>query len=335
VPPLPLDSRAKLGDSRLPAFLEQQLQQCGGNVEIEPAGLWLLFIIEEKDTETNALVRALLADVNFHHDSGVSADDQWTLYYVDTDNRPAALHWLHDLQKRVAGEIRPLAAEHRALIRELARSPMPHRLAQQLADLHVRDELAAGCIEDRAIIRALLDRWHVCGPLALPAFRTLLAHHLIDLVVLLQELHPEDLEVLSDILRDELSSDPVAQHRREGATEIRRLLTRFHVINSLDQQSNNAIENPYAAFVDIACNDERVVVPVDGAMVRLLREHFSLAIRATRRRLYAGAEFEKLSTMDPWVTDAMALPFRFLKQRLALRRDLSPMDWLYIAERAI
>lgn len=324
-----------LTDPRLPAFLEHQVLECGLKVEIDPGGLWLLFALEAGDAESNALARALLTEAPFAYDSGTSEDDQWIVYYVNEANRLAALHWLEDWQKRVAGEIRPVAPEHRALIRQLAGSAMSHRMALQLAELHTRGDLTAGCISDASFLRLLIDRWHLRGSLGLQMFRTLLQHHLVDLEVLLKELLPEDVDLLQDVVMDDSSVDPFDCNRREGAGDVRELLTRFHVISTLDQQANTAITNPYASFVGVTCKDDRVVVPVDGAMVRLRRDHFVAAIRAVRRQLYAGADFANLTTLDSWVTDAMALPFRFIKQRLAIRGEIAPLDWLFIIERAV
>jgi hypothetical protein len=294
-----------------------------------------LFAVEAGDAEANALARAMLIDVPFAYEAGTSEDDQWSLTCVNEANRAAALYWLEDWQKRVAGEIRPVTAEHRALIRQLAGSAMSHRVALQLAELHGRGEVPAGCINEPAFMRLLIDRWHLRGSLALQMFRTLLTHHLIDLVVLLKELLPEDVDLLQDVVMDDSSIDPFDCNRREGAGEVRELLTRFHVISTLDQQINTGITNPYASFVDLACKEDRVIVPVDGAMVRLRHDHFLEAIRAIRRQLYAGAEFANLTTLDGWVTDSMALPFRFIKQRLVARGDIAPLDWLYIIERAV
>ena len=105
--------------------------------------------------------------------------------------------------------------------------------------------------------------------------------------------------------------------------------------NPLEQEKNHTITNPYAAFVDITCTGDRVVMPVDGTMVRVLREHLVRAVRTTRKQLFRGEEFSEFNTLAPWVTDAVALPFRFIKQRLGVRRDLTAMDWLYSIERAI
>lgn len=324
----------QLDDFRLPDFLEQQLKEAGGSVEIEPDRLWLLFVVEAKDADTNSLARDLLADAGFAHDSGVSEDDRWMLYYVDKATRPGAVHWLQDLNCRCTGEIRPVSPAQQALIKQLGQPSLPHRVALQLGEMHGRDELSAGCIKDRGLIRSLLDRWHTPDPVALPSFLTLVNHHLLDLQVLHEQIDSEDIEALGDVMMHDVANDPLARIRHDAAGEIRKALGRVQVINSLEQEKNHATTNPYASYVNITCADDRVVMPVDGTMVRVLREHLAKAVRTTRKQLFRGEEFSEFNTLAPWVTDAVALPFRFIKQA-SLRKEIAPLDWLYMIERAI
>lgn len=321
-------------DPRLPQFLATQIHECGGNVELD-AGLWLLFVVEAADAGTNTLTRSLLAEAPFPHACGISADDNWMLYYVDTPNRPAAVHWVHDLQAIVSGQIRSTSPAHRALLEEIINSNMPHRLAQRAADLHTRGELGAGAIVDPNLVRALLDRWHTREPLAFAASLTLLSHNLVDMVVLLQKLIPEDVELLNEIVRGQLSRDPFLQSRQDAAAQIRNVMTRFHVINPLDQQRNTSVVNPYAAFLDIVRNGDQITASIDGTATMVMRDNFLSAIRATRRQLYRGQQFDQFDTQAPWMTDDIAYSFRFIKQRLAARRDLTPIDGLYMLERAV
>jgi hypothetical protein len=95
-----------LDHPHLPGFLSAQLRDHGGQAELD-AGLWTLFAVPAADPDANALAQSLLRTAPFAHDSGQTEDDQWTLYYVDTANRPLALAWLDDTVKLVAGEIRP------------------------------------------------------------------------------------------------------------------------------------------------------------------------------------------------------------------------------------
>jgi hypothetical protein len=335
LPKVSVQAQEYLRSLQLPSFLKEQVAEHGCKTPLEDGTLWVLFAVETSDEEGNALARLLLSDVKFIHDSGLSADDQWTLYYVDSANKAAAEFWLQDLNAQVTGALRPVSDEHRALIRQLAASPMPHRIAMQLGQMHSTGELTAGCINDRALIRTLLDRCHLTGPMALPAFKMLLAHQLIDLVVLFDEIAHEDIEFLNDLLKIEQTNEPAARARQDAAVEVHRLLTRFHLINSLEQDKNQGITNPYVAYLDITAAGDRVVVPVDNALVRLSRVHVLNAVRSIRKQLYRGDEFETFDTLAPWITDEVALPFRFIKQQFAIRKESVPLDWLYIIERAI
>jgi hypothetical protein len=321
-------------DQRLLDFVGPQIQECGGKVEIE-SGLWVLFAVPAADTEANAIARSLLDGARFAHHVGESADDQWTLYYVDTANRPAAVHWLEDLSKVLAGQIRPPAPATLALIDELIGSDMPHRIAQRLVEMHSRDEISAGIINDPAAVRALLDRLHAREPLFFSAFQSLLANHLVNMAVLLQQMIDEDVGLGNEIVKGSLSQDPFFQSRQNAAANIRTLLLRYHVINPLDQQKNAATTNPYAAFMDIDHGGDQITAQVDGNKVILPRSNFLTAIHAIRRNLYRGEPFESFNTRAPWVNDEIAYSFRFIKQRLEARRDLSAMDGLFMLERAV
>jgi hypothetical protein len=324
----------ELDDQSVLDFVSPQLRDHAGKVELD-AGLWTLFAIEAADADANALAAQLLASAPFAHDSGVSEDDRWKLYYVDTANRAAAVHWLEDLGKRLSGEIRPVSPAHRALMQDLAGSAAPHRVAQKLVELHTRGELGAGSVRETAIVRALLDRLHMREPLFFAAFHSLLTNHLIDMVVLFQKIIPEDLEMKNEIVKGGLSRDPFLQSRQDSATGIRNLLVRFHVINALDQHKNNAISNPYAAFMEIVQQGDEIKAPIDGTLVEVARPSFLNAIHAIRRNLARGGDLGSFDTQAPWVHQDIAYAFRFIKQRLMSRRDLMPMDGLYMLERAV
>ena len=244
------------------------------------------------------------------------------------------MHGWHYFNAGGAGEVRPVSPAQQALIRQLGQPSLPHRVALQLGEMHGRDELSAGCVKERTLIRALLDRWHTPDPVALPTFLTLVNHHLLDLQVLHEQIDSEDIEALGDVMALDVANDPVARIRHDAAGDIRKALGLYQVINSLEQEKNHATTNPYASYVNITCADDRVVMPVDGTMVRVLREHLAKAVRTTRKQLYRGEDFSEFNTLAPWVTDAVALPFRFIKQA-SLRKDIAPLDWLYMIERAI
>lgn len=315
-------------------FLSAQVREHGAKTELD-AGLWTLFAVPVSDTEANTLARSLLSTATFAHDSGQTEDDQWTLYYVDTANRPAALDWLDDLVKAVAGEIRPVAAPHRALVLELVSSPKPHRVAQDLADAHTRGELCAGAIYRTDDVRSLLDRLHQREPLFFSAFRTLLNHHLIDMVVLHRQLLTEDIALKNEIVSGGLSRDPFLQTRQDATVEIRNILLRFQLINPIDQQKNIGIKNPYAVFLEVVCANDVIIAPIDGAAINISRADFVSALHTIRRNLYRGEQFSSFDTQAPWMNPRIAHPFRFIKQRVDSRPELAVFDTLYMLERAV
>lgn len=324
----------EIDDETLLKFLEAQVREHGCAAELD-GGLWILFAVPAADLETNAIASSLLSQAPFVHDAGLSEDDQWMIYYVDTANRWPATQWLDDLAKLTSGEIRPVPAAHRALARELAASDKPHRLAQQLAALHDAGEIRAGLCRDPALVRALLDRLHRHEPLFFAAFLSLLSHHLIDLVVLLRQLLPEDVAAVNDLLRTGLSADPFLQTRQDAAAEIRSLFLRFHLINPIDQQKNVSLKNPYAAYLEVMSEGDQIIAPIDGTAVTVSRINYLNAIRAIRRNLYRGGEFSRFDTQVPWMNEAIAYPFRFIKQRVDSHRELTPFDALYMLERAV
>ena len=321
-------------DPIIQAFLEPQIRAHGGNTEIDP-GLWLLFAVPATDALENALARSLLEGVPFAFHSGASEDDQWTIYYVDTANRAAAIHWLDDLTTVLAGDVRPATPAHRALVLEIITSDKPHRIAQQLSELHTRGEITAGIYRDPQLVRSLLDRLHQREPLFFSAFLTLLTHHLIDLVELLKQLIPEDVALKNEIVKSGLSRDPFLQSRQDAAAEIRNALLRFQIINPIDQQKNTTITNPYAVNLDVVVDGEKISAPIDGVVVTVPRANFLRAIHAIRRNLHRGAQFSTFDTQVPWMTDEIAYAFRFIKQCVEIHRELTPIDTLYMLERSV
>lgn len=320
-------------DDILKDFLEPQIRDFGANLALDD-GLWTLFAVPANDALANAIARSVLASATFAYESGTSADDHWTLYYVDTANRPLALHWLDDLTKLLAGAIRPAAPAHRALIGDLAGSEKPHRVAQQLGELHTNGGICAGIISDPRTVRALLDRLHQREPLFFSAFLTLLNHQLIDLVVLLRQLIAEDVSLKNEIVLGALSRDPFLQSRQDAAAEIRNILIRYRIINPLDQQKNTAISNPYAVFLEMVVTGDQLSLPIDGNAVTVSRQNFLNAVHRIRRNLFRGEEFSSFDTQAPWMNAQIAYPFRFIKQRVDTRRELAPLDTLYMLERA-
>lgn len=318
----------------LAPFVERQLHESGGNVEID-TGLWALFVVEAADAENNELARSLLAQVPFTYESGSSEDDQWVLYYVDDANRAGAVHWLEDVHHQLQGVVRTPSPAQRRMIKELTESTMPHRVAQKLVEEHTMGVLSAGSVNVPQEVRGLLDRLHLRETLFYSAFQQLLTNHLIDMIVVLQQLIQEDVELTNDAMRGAVSRDPFIQTRQTAAADIRKILVQFSVINSLDQQKNTVVRNPYAAYMDIVRQGDQLILPLDGTNVTVSPGDFVTAVRSIRKNLFKGGEFDRLDTQAPWVQEHIAYPFRFIKRRLAQARGTAPMDGLYMLERAV
>jgi hypothetical protein len=254
---------------------------------------------------------------------------------VDTANRAAAAFWIEDQARMCAGEIRPASPELRALFDELINSERPHRVAHSLVERYGRGEISAGLIVEAPVVRALLDRLHAREPLFFSAFEVLLVNHLIDLIVLLQQIIPEDVALQNELFAGSLARDPLLQNRQKSAAAIRGFLVRFNIINALDQTKSTAITNPYAAFLDIARSGEQVSALVDGVTLALPCSSLVGGIHAVRRMLYRGEQFSRIDTQAPWMVAEVARAFRFIRQRLELRRDLTPLDGLYMLERSV
>jgi hypothetical protein len=320
--------------TELLGFLETQIRTYGGNVEIDP-GLWALLVVPVTDTENRTLARQLLTTAPFAHEEGTSEDDGLVIHYVTEANRPAAVHWLDDLVKMHTGQIRPIPTEQQALIDAVVSSDKPHRAAKDLADQHERGAIVAGVIRDPQTVRRLLDRLHAREPLFFTALHTLLSHHLVDMLIFFRQLIAEDITLANEIVKSGLSRDPFLQSRQDSMAEIRNYLITFRIINPMDQQKNHGIANPYTAYLELAVAGDEIIAPIDGLKVTLQRTDFLNAIHSIRGNLYQGQSFESFDTQSPWITPAIAHPFRFIRQRLTARADLAPLDALYMLERAV
>jgi len=321
-------------DEDILQFLTPQVRYHAGQAEME-GGLWPIFVVAMNDARGNAIARELLAGADIAHEFGESADDCWMLYYVTTERLPAALFWLEVLSRFVAGELRPIHPIHQRMIDEVCESPAPHRAARRLAEAHKRNEVSAGLISKPATVRTFLDRLHWAEPLYFSAFQMLLSHHLFDLLVLQRRLIAEDLALKNDILRDARSPDPFLQIRQDAAREIHGSLLRYEVIKSNVPWKNGELTNPYANFMQLVIEGDLIVVLMEGETTRLVRADYLRAIRMTRRKLYAGEAFSSFITQSDLVTGEMEAPFRFIRQRIESRSELSTMDSLYMLERAV
>lgn len=315
-------------------FLLAQSRNYGGKDEIEP-GHWMLFAIKNSDEDSSELARSLLAEVDFPIESGQSEDDLYTIHYVETAHRAAAIYWLDNLIKTNSGKILPPSPEQRALIRELSQSDKPHRVAQQLATMHTEGKIHAGLVSTPNDVRGLLDRLHLREPLFFSALNTLLEHHLVDMIVLFQKLIDEDLNLQNEIVKSSLSRDPFLQTRQDATADIRNVLIRFFVISPMDQLKNTGISNPYAAHLDVSYSHGHIKASIDGINCVITREDYLHAIHSIRAQLYRGEAFETFDTQTPWMTPEIALPFRYIRERLTQRHDLTPLDALYMLERAV
>jgi hypothetical protein len=95
------------------------------------------------------------------------------------------------------------------------------------------------------------------------------------------------------------------------------------------------LANPYADYLRLSAEGVLVAVQMDGVLVNLSRARYLRAIRMIRRRLYDGEEFSTFNTQEPWVSGEITASVRFIRQRIESRSELSPMDSLYMLERAV
>jgi hypothetical protein len=333
--PLTLPSIATAPDDQKAIdFLGRQLEQYGGNLELEP-NVWALFVIANGDAAETATVREILADVPFVYEVRESDDNAWSVYCVDGASRAAVSFWLNDTYRTLSGQIRSLAPSHLPLLDEILSSPMPHRFAKNMADLHAKGEIVAGAIGRPDVVRSLLDRLHVREPLYVSAFLILLDHQLIDLVVMNKKLEKEDIELGNDLTLGSVSKDPFFQARQTAASQIRSHLMRCHMINPFDQQKGAATNNPYVHLTEIRLNGDEVVLRVGGIDQAIGRSDFLSAVRRIRKNVYRGSRLREVNTDTPWMTEEIGYPLRFVRQLLSSNPTLSDLDLLYMMERAV
>jgi hypothetical protein len=320
-------------DQEVIDLLDRQLEQFGGNLQMEP-NVWALLAIPNNNGAETATVQELLAGVTFVYEKRESEDGEWSVYCVDTANRPAAIFWLNDTYRQLSGRIRSLTPAHISLVGELTSSPMPHRIAKNLADLHSKGEITAGAIRRPDVVRSLLDRLHVREPLYFSAFQVLLEDHLIDLIVMNKKLENEDVELENDLTRGSVSKDPFFQARQTAASQIRNYLIRCHMINPIDQQKGAVKNNPYAYLTDIRVEADEVMLRVDGLDQRIGTSNFLTAIRTIRKHVSRGVRLNEVVTGTPWITETTAYPLRFVRQQMSSGLGLPALDLLYMLERA-
>lgn len=315
-------------------FLAAQQRDYGAHYEIGD-GLWALFALPANDVANHELAREILAEAPFAFEIGPTEDDSHLLYYVDTAHRLAAMHWLEDLLAISSGAVRPVAPDLQHLIDQVIASEAPHRAARQLAQAHDTGKITAGLIRRPETVRALLDRLHAREPLFFGALHLLLQHHLVDMLSFFRRLIGEDVGLLNEIVKSGLSRDPFLQSRQDATSEIRNHLIRFRIINPIDQQKNVGLANPYAAFMEVAANRDHLIATVDGIKCDLAHNDYLHAIHSIRRKIYQGEAFNTFGTQSPWMTERIALPFKFIRQKLDSQPNLPPLDALYMLERSV
>jgi hypothetical protein len=334
MPPPLHDPATPVDDQKTISFLNLQMERFGGNLEVEP-NAWALFVVAAADGAENTVAKEQLASATFAYQIDKSEDDAWVVYWVNGDNRAAAAFWLDDTHRKLSGQIRCMSPSQVSLLDEMRTSPMPHRIAKNLADLHTKGEIIAGAIRQPQIVRSLLDRLHVGEPLYFSAFQILLERHLIDLIVMNQKLENEDVELENDLTRGSVSTDPFFQARQTAASQIRNYLVRWHMINPIDQQRGAATNNPYAYLTESRFEGDEVILHIDGIERALGKSGFLDALRMIRKNVYRGARLEEVNTETPWITEMTAYPLRFIRQQMSSNRRISALDWLYMLERAV
>ena len=335
VPPFPIpDPALMLGHTKLRIMLDEQRADYGGNEEIAP-GCWAVFAVEKEDETLRMVIDALLATASFPFKTGESEDDAWVLHYVDEAHRPAARYWVDDLIRVLDGRARKPNPEDKARIEALLTSPMPHRIARELADRAKIGELPPGAISDRATVRAMLDRSQRQEPMFLTAMLMVLEAHLIDLKTLFESLDRNDIALSNSLTQGGLSQDPFIQSRQNAAAGIRDFLVQHRILNPLDQQKHSDVENPYMALTEMRREGRDFVLRVDGRDHTSMGSHVIETIQKVRRQIYRGITLPEIGTKAPWATEDRAFPLRFIIERGEARREIPPLLWLYILERAM
>jgi hypothetical protein len=335
VPPFPIpDSALMLGHTKLRIMLDEQRADYGGNEEIAP-GCWAVFAVEKTNETHRIVIDALMATATFAYQTGESQDDAWILHYVDSADRATARYWIDDLIRVLDGRARQPNPSDKERIKNLLNSPMPHRIARELADRAATGELPPGAISDRSTVRAILDRSRRQEPVFLAAILTILEAHLIDLKTLFDAIEPEDIALSNSLTQGGLSQDPFMQTRQTAAAGIREFLVINRILNPLNQQKHTDVQNPYVELTELRHDGRDFILRIDGRDHNSLGSHVIETIQKVRRQIYRGITFPQIGTKAPWVTDEKAFPLRFIVERGDARREIAPLLWLYMLERAM
>ncbi len=335
VPPFPIPDEALInGHTKLRVLLDEQRADYGGNEQIAD-GCWGVFALPKVDETQNLIINSLLRIAPFPFKTGESEDGHWTMHYVEEDQRAQVRHWLDDLIRVLDGRMRKAAPEDQARIAKLADHPMPHRVARELADRAATGEIPPGSINDHRTVRALMDRSHRQEPMFLAALLMVLEAHLIDLKVLFDVMIAEDIALGNELTQGSLSRDPFIRSRQNAAAGIRSFLVSHKILNPLDQQKHSAGQNPYIELTDLRRDGRDFILRIDGRDQTSMGSHFIETIHRVRRQIYRGIDLPEIGTNAPWVTEDSAYPLRFIVERDETRREVAPLVWLYMLERAM
>ncbi len=324
----------ELGESLLLNFVQQQRRDFGGTLEIADDS-WALLAFAAGDNFTTRMAARLIEGAPFPHEEGESEDSTWRVHYVSATNLATAQHWLDDVERVLTGRTRLPSPSQLELIGSLPESPMPHRVARDLAEQCTAGALPVAAINDADTVRHLLDLTHRQEPLFLAAFQTLLQHHLFDLRTLYAQITDDEIGVQNDLIRGSVSAHPFFKTRQDTAVAIRDLLIRGKIINPLDQRKHTDVANPYSSLVDLRIADGQVVLTIDSIDQRMGLEPFRESIREIRKRVYLGENPATTQTNAPWVTETTAYPLRYLRRQMALQPGVSALEWLHLIESAL
>ena len=139
----------------------------------------------------------------------------------------------------------------------------------------------------------------------------------------------------NELMQGSISQDPFYQNRQTAASNIRKQLLRFRIINPLDQQKHSYAGNPYISFTETRLYGDEIIIRVDGIDKNVPQRDFVTAIRLLRKHVFRGTKIDELNTQTPWITEITAQPLRFIKQQMDSKKDVKPIDWLYMLERAV
>lgn len=335
IPPFPIPEVALInGHTKLRVLLDEQRAEYGGNEEIGP-GCWAVFATLKTDESKYQTLHALMETAPFPYETGDSEDDQWALYYVNQKHRASARFWIEDMICLLDGRNRQASPKFKKQFEELIESPMPHRIARELAEAAAAGELPPGAIHDYPTFRALLDRSHRQEPIFLSAFHTLLEAHLIDLKLLFTALIQEDINLGNELTRGSVSRDPFIQTRQTAAAAIRDYLVKQKILNPLDQQKHTDVTNPYVALTELRRNGRDFILRIDGRDQESMGSHVIETIHRVRRQIYRGIPEPEIATNAPWVTEERAYPLRYILERSGDHNNIPVLIWLYMLERAM